>query len=493
MRYLHNISSDKGFIDLHNHTNSSFGVEMNKTGITPVGLLEEAAEYANKYDAPVTFAVSDHNNTHSNVEVLEEMKRDPEKYKNINFISGCEYTVSTASVGVVYDDKGNRRPVLDGKVHMLAYDFDLENPVVKYLDLLMNTENQYTKKIKNTPVKNGSLVFATKKWLEDNKMKAGIDEFSENCPIVPSFDETQAGIEKFISEKFKLNEDQIKDWKKFVTDGQNLVRYAKADVQEVMSIIQKAGGYTVLAHPGLYRPHRSMYNVNYSDPRNAKFANMDFIEDETLTGKQKKLNEQKMYNFYDYVFKALTEDAYNPVTGEKLEGIVGYELLHSANQGNPKKFEEMAQAGDRYGLYITAGSDSHGDLHPNAIFSRVVHTRVEDSVLKDKDKKCSHFAVIGCKFVDDLKKARQEGTHLTRDTSMRADEQMTLVMNGYKSEEIIKLGDLREMMRGMSKNDSHDNGYNKGRDNHDGKGGKKGGKKHGHRRLEEIEEGLSAI
>ena len=491
MRYLHQISSDKGFVDLHNHTNSSFGEEMNKTGITPVGLLQEAAEYANKHNAPVTFSVNDHNNTHGNVEVIEEMQRNPEKYKNINFIPGCEYTVSTASVGYVYDDKGNRKPVLDGKVHLLAYSFDLNDPVVQYLDLCMNTENKYMKRVKNTPVKNGSLVFATKKWLADQGFQAGIDEFSKNCPIVPDFDETEAGIKAFLQKKFNFNANQLQDWHNFVNDGQNLVRYAKADVQEVMAIIQKAGGYTVLAHPGLYKPAKSMHNLNLSDPRNQKFANMDWVDDPTLQGKDKKLNEQKMHNFYDYVFKALTEDAYNPVTGEKLDGIVGYELLHSSNESNPKKFEQMAEAGDRYGLYVTAGSDSHGDLHPNAIFSRVVHTRVEESAIKEKDNKVSHFAVIGCKFVEDLKKAVKEGKKLTRDVSMNVDEQITFVKNEYNKEEIITLGDFRGYIREMAAN--YNDSYNKGNNNgHHNNGGGKGGKgkgkgKGGKRHLEDAE------
>lgn len=487
MRYLHQISSDKGFIDLHNHTNSSFGEEMNKTGITPVGLLQEAAEYANKHNAPVTFAVSDHNNTHGNVEVIEEMQKNPEKYKNINFIPGCEYTVSTASVGYVYDDKGNRKPVLDGKVHLLAYSFDLNDPVVKYLDLLMNTENKYMKRIKNTPVKNGSLVFATKKWLLDKGLQVGIDEFSKNCPIEPDFDQTEEGIRKFIEKKFGFDSNQLQDWHNFVNDGQNLVRYAKADVQEVMAIIQKAGGYTVLAHPGIYKPAKSMHNLNLQDPRNAKFANMDWVDNDSLEGAERKLNEQKMHNFYDYVFKSLTEDAYNPVTGEKLDGIVGYELLHSSNQGNPKKFEQMVEAGDRYGLYITAGSDSHGDLHPNAIFSRVVHTKVEGVAIQEKDNKVSHFAVVGCQFVDDLKKATQNGTKLTRDTAKPADEQITFVKNEYNKEEEITLGDFREIMREFGSNyqESYNNGNNHGKG---GKGKGKGKGKGGRRHLEDVEE-----
>ena len=485
MRYLHQIASDKGFIDLHNHTNSSFGEEMNKTGITPVGLLEEAAEYANKHDCPVTFAVSDHNNTHGNVEVLEAMKKNPEKYKNVNFIPGCEYTVSTASVGEVYDKEGHRRPVLDGKVHMLAYNFDLNDPVVKYLDLCMNTENKYMKRIKNTPVKTGSLIFATKKWLADQNMQIGLDEFSKNCSILPDFDETADGIRKFLATKGFSNT-QLDDWSSFVNNGENLVRYAKADVQEVMAIIQNAGGYTVLAHPGLYKPSKHLMNMNLNDPRNAKYANMDFVDGANLTGKEKRMNDQKMSNFYDHVFKALTEDAYNPVTGEKLDGIVGYELLHSSNESNPKKFEQMAEAGDRYGLYVTAGSDSHGDLHPMAIFSRVVHTKVEAHAIQQKDDKCSHMSVIGCKFVDDLKKSIEKGTKLTRDPSMNVNNQMKLVVNEGNDEKIITLGDFRDIVRSMPTNNSYDQKGNGNNYNGGNKGKGKGKGKGKHRHLEDI-------
>ena len=240
----------------------------------------------------------------------------------------------------------------------------------------------------------------------------------------------------------------------------------------------------MLAHPGIYRPSKHFMNANFLDPRNAHLR--DFAVPSPDNNGM--MFDESKRSFYDYVFKSLTEDAYNPITGEKIDGIVGYELLHTSNQGNPKKFEQMIEAGNRYGLYITAGSDSHGDYHPHAVLSKVVHQRTEQANVQDKNEKLSHFAVVSCKFVEDLKRSVQTGVRLTRNPANKADDQMQILKTDNGREEYMSLGQFRQIAReaaAQSGNEYNGGGYNGGRN-----GGKKGGKKHGHRHLEPEEENV---
>lgn len=485
MRYLHHITSEKGFIDLHNHTNSSFGDEMNRMNLTPLALLQEAAEYANKFNTKVTFSITDHNNTNGNREVLEEIKKHPNLYRNVNFIPGCEYTVGTDSLGMVVDGKGRKKSIIDGKVHMLAYDMDLDDPVVKYVNDIMSTENKYMKRIKNTPVKTGSLITATKKWLEQKGIMVGVDEFQKHCPILSNFDDTAKEIAKFLISKFNYSQEIINDWKKFVYDDQNLMRYAKLDVLELMSVIQNAGGYTVLAHPAIYKPSKHLQTADFSLIENAPYEEIAYTEEEEqisiMSMRDQRVNDNKMENFYDHIFKSLTVDAYNPITKEKLDGIVGFELLHCANQFKYTKFDSMYEAGNRYGLYVTCGSDSHGDYHPHALFSRVVPDRVEFNLIEDKNQKLSHIAVTQNQFVDDLIKSHNTNQRLHRSTNRSLDDQMTITVTDYKNEYSMSLGEYHYAM-GEALEIAKEKESGK-------KGGKKGGKRH-HDLIEQEEDAL---
>lgn len=454
MRYLHRITSKQGFIDLHNHTSYSFGREYGQIDLTPLQYLEECREYADKFNKKVSFAITDHNNTAGNKEILDAIKNSPEKYKNINFIPGCEYTVACDSLGHIYDREGNKKPIIQSnKLHMLAYGMDIENPVIKYYNTLMSNEKKYLaefspkSKDKNNwvePIKYGNIIFCAKKFLRDNAKEISIEDFAENCPLQKTFNDTLELVQNYVSTKCNLSKKDIEELHKFITNKENLMRYNKADVMEVMSMVEKAGGYTVLAHPYFCGPSKEMQNLNTKDERNKKFANISF--DDTNFSKMNKedkaKNYEKMQNYYSYIYKQLTINAKNPVTKEKISGIVGHELMHSANQKNPYKFETILNIGNEYGLYCTGGSDSHGGLYYYCIPSRIVSAQVQ-KYTTDYQSNISAYAITKCKFVDNYLEAKKNNTKLVR-PNKTAQSQLTILSTIKNKENYLSINDFRD-------------------------------------------------
>lgn len=461
MRYLHKVTGKQGFIDLHNHTDYSYSWEMGKMRIDPIGYLEEVNEYAQKYNKPVTFSITDHSNVNANRKILQALKENPKKYENIRYIPGCEYTVYCDSLGVCYDRNGKEKPVLPhNKLHMLAYGMDLEDPTIKYLNTLMSTSKKCVREYVETndyakvrPIKFGSIIFATKKWLKDKNMDIEIAEFQDDCQLQPTFDETVDVVEKFLKKRFNLSSKEMASWKKFVNEKDNLMKYINPDVQEVMSIVEKAGGYTVLAHPIYDGPDEEFQHINdpgNKDKRNDKWRNMVFEDTEKtnwnrMSDAELKKNTKAMDKYYDWLYKTLTVNAKNPITGEKLNGIVGHELMHPANQKNQYKFDAIMKMGDKYGLYCTGGSDSHGDLYPYCIPSRLVGAQVQ-KFETGLNSKTVCYAMTKCSFVDDYFKSLKSGKKLTRDTSRCANDQVKLLRTVNGKEKYLSIQNLRDAL-----------------------------------------------
>ena len=465
MRYLNRATTKEGFVDLHNHTSFSYGRELGQINFTPLQYLEECREYADKYGKQVSFAITDHNNTNGNLQVLKAIKENPDKYKNVNFIPGCEYTVSTDSIGHVYDENGIEKPIVSSnKIHLLAYGMNMEDPTIMYLSSLMSNERKYlaapsskstdAEPIDNSgyiePIKYGNVIFCTKKWLRDKNMEVEIKEFAKTCQLQESFGETVDVVEKFLKQKFNFSKEEMNDWKKFVNDEKNLRKYVKADVQEVMDIVQSAGGYTVIAHPVYCGPSETIQNLaNSKDPRNEKFKDIAFrdVNHKNMTDAERKENLRKMGNYFDYIYKTLTVNARNPITGKKLDGVVGHELLHCANQKNPYIFDTILKTGDKYGLYCTSGSDSHGDLHRYSIPSRMCHSQIQNAATgAGKKFNGSAFATVKCKFVEDFMEAQKNGTKLERCEGRKANDQLSILQTFNNKERYYTANDFRDLV-----------------------------------------------
>ena len=453
MRLLNRITSEQGFVDLHNHTDYSYGWEMGKMHLDPLGYLEEVRQYTEKFHKPVTFAITDHNNVNANRKIMAEIKKNPEKYAMVNYIPGCEYTVSCDSIGHCYDKEGNEKPIVnDNRLHMLAYGMDLEDPTLKYLNTLMNTSKKYVREYvtEYKPEKFGNIIFTTKAWLKQRNMDIEIGEFKDDCQLQDTFDNTVAVVDKFLRKRFNFSEEEMKEWNDFVNDKDNIIKYTKADVQEVMSIVEKAGGYCVLAHPVYVGPSEDFQHIDdedNKDPRNDRYRDLAFddVSYRRMPDDEKQRNLRKMENYYDFIYRTLSVKARNPITGEKLNGIIGHELMHSANQKNQHKFDVIMKTGDKYGLYCTGGSDSHGFMNKYVLPSRVVGSQVQ-KYDTPYDSTVAAYALTKCRFAEDFLKAQKTGERLQREVGRVARTQLEVTKTVEGKETRYNMNQFKELI-----------------------------------------------
>ena len=87
-------------VSLHTHSNFSDGKA------TPEEFLECARKYADKVAAqkhkdglpPFMIALTDHDSIDGCKEIVRIIAKDPEKYKNLKFVSGCEFSVKNGDI-----------------------------------------------------------------------------------------------------------------------------------------------------------------------------------------------------------------------------------------------------------------------------------------------------------------------------------------------------------------------------------------------------------
>ena len=364
MRFLHRVTTQQGFVDLHNHTNKSFSYnEIEHIFATPFTYLYEMKDYVDKFGKPVAFSITDHNNVQANIDIVNHMRRYPERFQNITYIPGCEWTVGTSSLGFCYDENGEKQSIIEGnRLHLLSYGMNPYDPDIQYLTLLRNDTPDYSVRIKlddpkykdrvdedgTYPIKFGCIVYTARKWLENRGIKIDLFEFRDNTKIIPKdFYGTVASVIDFVKNKYQLSKEDYEDLKAFVLTNDNLIDNSRPDIMEVMSVIEKAGGYAVLAHPGLVKPSQTLQAIargEINDPRNKQWENIAW-ENKTyakLKDESSKKDRVNMQNFYNYIYKELVENAKHPISGEKVHGIIGHELFHTANQKTTYLYLEKA-------------------------------------------------------------------------------------------------------------------------------------------------------
>lgn len=92
--YANSINGDFR-VSLHTHSNFSDGKA------TPEEFIECARKYADKVAKlkkkddlpPFTIALTDHDNVDGTKEIIKLIAKNPEKYKNLKFVAGCEFSV----------------------------------------------------------------------------------------------------------------------------------------------------------------------------------------------------------------------------------------------------------------------------------------------------------------------------------------------------------------------------------------------------------------
>jgi hypothetical protein len=419
-------NTTEGLIDLHIHTNYSSNTEeyMN-LGLYPKDLLREIKGYTDKFGCHASFSITDHDNIKGAKEIFEIIKNDPEKYKDITFVTGCEFTVSCESLRMEESNK----VVLDS-MHLLGYNFDVNDKVLNFYSNMKSLEKGKYFSYGNACVPYGNIIIAGKNYLnkaglkfslsdfidfqlktgEDNLYIENVNRFYDYCenkltvdkPILDRLYIHLLGLTKNFPNKEKITLNDVNPINIFINN--------KIDVKEMIGIIENAGGVAVLAHPNILRLSKYYYESKKEAPLfiaphvtvKDKYSLQKFIDSKVKAKK----------NFLEYIVKNLTQDVVDPITGEKLKGLVGLELLHSTGI-EQNFFSVLTDLVEKYNLYATGGSDKHGNYkdyknHKKELIAigEIMPSSVEE-IFPKLDKKKALFTIFGCKFIDDITENRE--------------------------------------------------------------------------------------
>ena len=315
---------------MHMHTKNSDGK------ITVQKLLDDCAQYADEIfeasknnneikakHAPFTLAITDHDTVEGCKEAVKIISANPEKYKNLRVVLGCEMTVTNRLLG----ESVLKRPVEN---HIIA---NCINPFDEKLNNFLDSRKQA-----KIPV--GKEVFKEcfEKILELNPefarelsyedaaknstlLKNGL--LNVHCPINQYFER------KIMSKNFKAEEKQqlLQEIHK-ITDKQ-VPKMDKSpldtDFKDVVELFENNDGYLTLAHPALTNMADFLKN-----PANS-IASIKTIFQlfKTHAGE-----------------KALAAEIYYPYFGEVGKSKEWLSLMETSAKEN--------------NLYFTGGLDSHG-------------------------------------------------------------------------------------------------------------------------------------
>lgn len=374
VQYVNQIESKKGFVDLHIHTDESYGDEMGKMNLSPEDLLESIYLYSEKNGCGATFSVTDHNSIEAVEKIKMLMKSDPKKYKSLRFITGCEFSCSAGSLGK-YKDKNNNYKNVFHNFHILAYNFNINNPTLKFMCKLYSNKKENSINRGDKYISAGSYVISLKNILKEHGINLSLKNFNDI-----SLNTQNISASQYISyllnyiDKFKISEDIKKDvlYKLFNRD---VLQIGKLDVMEIMEIVENAGGFCVLAHPGL---------LNFS-PTGKKDRNlcMEFLKrklkDYNISFGQTEAEQSLIIKYFTYYLKNRCISVYDK--NKMLNGIVGAELLHSSSTFKLSTFDAIITSCQRNKLYMTVGSDSHGQYNTQNFLSLFL----QSSILEDKN------------------------------------------------------------------------------------------------------------
>ena len=414
-----------GFVDLHNHTNDSYGEELNQMDLTPEELLESAYEYTSKTNSPVTFAITDHNSIEGVQKVDLLLKSNPKKYDKIKFISGCEFTCSAGSLGEIKNDENHVKNIFSN-FHMLAYGFNPFDETLSFLCKLHSTKRANsvivtTNSGSTIKISAGAYVLSIKNILKDYGINLSLEDFKDVNLRTNNINE-QKYIQYLMTyiEKFNLDEMVKKDIF-YQLSNRNTISLGSLDCFEVMEVVENAGGVCVLAHPYLLK----LGTYAKSNEKKTK----EFLKKQLKILGEEILNDDNVHVLaLKYAINKLMENAYIPNTKQKLKGIVGIEALHVSSTLRPDHFKKIVDLIEKKNLYITCGSDSHGSLKsPNMLSMFTAKSNLSPTLKND-------IVVKNCLFAERL----LDGTiknNLRCNKSF--DEQITLVQNNNKEEILL--------------------------------------------------------
>lgn len=216
-------------VSLHTHSNYSDGKA------TPEEFLECSRKYAdkvaklNKKDGlpPFTIALTDHDSIDGTKEIIKLIAKNPEKYKNLKFIAGCEYSVKDN--GKHHDITGLALNPFDKTLNDMLNNLkkSRKQTVQNFLD---SKQDKSTKKITIDDLIN------YEKQYYQSKGKDGKRTMENGSGVVY--------VRHAIKYYYKLINKPVDKNELNTLDSKDIL-----PIEEVVNTINKNGGFASLTHP----------------------------------------------------------------------------------------------------------------------------------------------------------------------------------------------------------------------------------------------------
>lgn len=318
--FFKNVSSGDFRVTLHNHSLFSDG-RMN-----PVEFIKMANEYADRVAEkhfgeeipPFTIALTDHDEVRGSIEILEEISKNPKKYKNIKFVCGGE--MSAELNGEYFDVTA---------LCVNPFDKELHN----YLDNIKNLRTITAKKFINCVNKLDDSSYTLEEFVPLNfngkkvlKNRSGLVYLEHVKKIL---------LSKY-AEKYGENNKYLMEIKKIYKEN-NFADFDTQNVEKIIDIIHSKGGFVSWTHPA-----RTFKNIDDLDWHKQFFLKLQKLGIDGVEANQQ------------YTFKHYTED------------------IKNLNEKN-NLYRTLAKD---FNLFLSGGTDSH----EFNIFAH--HQQIDDELLK---------------------------------------------------------------------------------------------------------------
>ena len=228
--------------NFHIHSNASDGT------LHPLEILKQANNYAQKLpeNEKFSFALTDHDSLDGVKEICKEIRKNPEKYKKLNFVPGIELSSKYSNPELA------ENPV---ELDFLIYGFNPENEklsqeISRRKGYLLEKTQSLFKEI-NEKYPSAGFSIEKMKGISDNKQLKNV---CSNGYL--------KALKEYITNSFK--EQEIRYSEDFLQsaimksfNNSSIPLDANIDILSAVELTKEIGGFCALAHPGKFNFHNA--------------------------------------------------------------------------------------------------------------------------------------------------------------------------------------------------------------------------------------------
>ena len=340
-------------------------------------------------------SITDHQNVQGSKVAMDLIKKHPQKYSAIDFVSGIEINTGLKCLGTNSDKSS-----IFKKCHSLAYGYNIYDKTLNAFSQLFNFT---TNKIDDTtiykkPIEIGKMVLWAKRRVDEiTGDKIPIGDLAFIAVNTQSYLHAKNKFYSYLKSRYPTrnfrNEKSVENCFIYTGDGNDkAINGAKWEIDELMRVIKNANGYFSLAHP--YKINKrldSKNDIDYfyefvdalikatNDESFQELKTISQVDKKEIKDKIKSINSKygkhylvdEIYQIYiSFTFGKDIEEFVQKVLTLRNNEKFGLEIFNKLNLSGAKS-KVLYDIAKKYNLYLTGGSDHHGpNLHPENTIAR---------------------------------------------------------------------------------------------------------------------------